>query len=352
MFIACLSTGLLLHATPIEAQSTAMNDWRVDRVIVPYGNTSSPVSVRLTSDERRVISAVQSLIDRRPVPGYDSSRILTWVIEPAADKSLTLAMSRRVLNTLQQIFDVNNFRDTLKTTVVVGRSQSFLRQAVESRGCVPDLSRSNGVFLMASAVCNRRFIVINLTGYFFITSPNQSITTRLEQRREPAIARTSTYVVDRNLSGLAHEWAHIARAASASGSIQPGEPAWIREGFAEVMSGIARVQTFRDKMTYKTFHVLRLRKFSDWTRRCTESLRRYRGDTEQLNGCEYYVGPLAVELLISDYGGLPTLLRLWEENNLRLDFPSAFETVYGMPLSYFETIADEYIDGIVEAERN
>lgn len=343
-----LTLVLVAQMTPVGAHAVSISDSRIDRVTVPYGNTPSPVRVRLTSDEDRVITAIQALIDRRPVPGYDSSRILTWVIEPSARSSTTLAMSRRILNTLQQIFDSNNFRDTLATTVVVGRSQQFLRQAVESRGCIPDLGRTNGIFLMASAVCNRRFIVVNLTGYFFLTSATQVITPALERRREPLFSRTSTFVVDRNLSGLAHEWAHIARAASASGAIQPGEPAWIREGFAELMSGVARVQTFRDKMTFKTFHVLRLRKFADWHSRCTEPLRRYRGDTEQLNGCEYYLGPLAVEMLVADYGGLPNLLRLWETNNLQLDFAEAFESVYGMPLSSFETIADRYIADIAE----
>ena len=350
MCIVVLAVALVTEGAQVDAHAVSASDWRVDRVTVPYGNTPSPVRVRLTPDEDRVIASMQALIDRRPVIGYDSSRILTWVIEPSARSSTTLAMSRRILNTLQQIFDSNDFRDTLATTVVVGRSQRFLRQAVESRGCVPDLRRTNDIFLMASAVCNRRFIVINLTGYFFLTSATQSITAALERRREPPIARTSTFIVDRNLSGLAHEWAHIARAASGSGAIQPGEPAWMREGFAELMSGIARVQTFRDKMTFKSFHVLRLRKFADWTSRCTEPLRRYRGDTELLNGCEYYVGPLAVELLVADYGGLPSLLRLWETSNLRLDFEDAFESVYGMTLSYFETVADSYISAIAEVE--
>jgi hypothetical protein len=72
---------------------------------------------------------------------------------------------------------------------------------------------------------------------------------------------------------------------------------------------------------------------------------------EQLNGCEYYFGPLAIELLVADYGGLPNLLRLWETSNLRLDFEDAFESVYGMTLSYFETVADSYISAIAQVER-
>lgn len=350
MFVAMLLTALITGMTCSPVRATTTNEWRVERVVVPYGNTSTPMTARLTVSERRVISAVQSLIDRRPNPVYDSSRVLTWVIEPSAKSSMTLAMSRRVLNTLQQIFDINNFRDTTKTTVVVGRTQAFLQQEVRRRGCNPDLDRTNGVFLMAAAVCNRRFIVINLTGYFFLVSPSQSLTQVLESRKEPAISRTSSFIVDRNLSGLAHEWAHVARAASGSGEVQPDEPAWIKEGFAEFMSGIARVQTYRDKMSYKTFHILRLRRFADWASRCTESLRRYRGDTFKVNGCEYYVGPLAVELLVADFGGLPNLLKLWAESNLQRDFASAFETVYGMTLTAFEQIADDYIAEIARAE--
>jgi len=349
MFVAILLMTLVAGIAPLSARATT-DDWRIDRVVVPYGNTPTPITARLTAGERRIISAIQSLIDRRPNPVYDSSRILTWVIEPSAKSSMTLAMSRRVLNTLQQIFDINNFRDTTKTTVIIGRTQAFLQEEVRRRGCIPELDRTNGVFLMASAVCSRRFIVINLTGYFFLVSATQSLTEALEKRREPAISRTSSYIVDRNLSGLAHEWAHIARSASGTGAVPPGEPAWIKEGFAEFMSGIARVQTFRDKMSYKTFHILRLRRFADWASRCTESLRRYRGDTERVNGCEYYVGPLAVEYLVADFGGLPNLLKLWEENNLRLNFAEAFEAVYGMTLTAFERLADAYIAEIARAE--
>jgi len=54
--------------------------------------------------------------------------------------------------------------------------------------------------------------------------------------------------------------------------------------------------------------------------------------------------------LVADFGGLPNLLKLWEENNLRLNFAEAFEAVYGMTLTAFERLADAYIAEIARAE--
>jgi hypothetical protein len=251
---------------------------------------------------------------------------------------------------LENVFEAAGWSTTRSVTVIVARSQAFIERELAAINCVPLTLEQERQYLMGASVCNHRAIVINLTGYFFLTSALDQLTVELETRREPPLATTDYRVVDRNISGLAHEWAHTIRNWVVDGRMPSDEPAWLREGFAEVMATVARAVAFADTGNYRTFHLIRMREFSDWETRCNGSLTNYRVRTNGYNGCEYYFGPVAVELLLADYGGLAKMVKLFELSGDGITFQNVFRNVYGITLDEFESRATDYIRQIVVAD--
>lgn len=232
---------------------------------------------------------------------------------------------------------------------IVGRTQNFIKDQIARIGCIPSSAIVNGVYLMGATVCNRNVVVINLTGYFFLRSTTQPITSRMEQRAEPALSATSYLMIDRNFSAIAHEWVHVSRNRLGNDFVPDNEPAWFREGLAEVISGLARVRAYGRAYPYLHFHVIRLRKFFDWNSRCPGPLRYYRSNGRIPSGCEYMKGAIATELLLAKYGGLGKIYELHRHIEETGDFLSAFRTTYGISLSTFERRADLYTSYITRA---
>jgi hypothetical protein len=226
---------------------------------------------------------------------------------------------------------------------------------------------------MGSSLCSDTIIVMNLSGYLFLTTPGQLVTREMETRPEPPIASQSYLLVHRNIAGLSHEWAHSVRTLMAGGEVPLGEPAWMREGFAEMVSGLARVKTFPARTSYGDFHAVKIHLFSNWASRCKLDLRGYaqnhavkihlfsnwasrckldlRGyaqNSDILAGCEYYKGLIAVEILLSDFGGLSKLMKLYKDTSVLRTFEASFLTNYGMTLTEFEVLADQYINDIAK----
>lgn len=312
------------------------------------GRHTAPVTVRMTREELETVRRMNREVTESGVGVPATAGSAVWLVEAQARGSETLEYSQAVLRRMQLVFENLGLVRVDKTHVVVGRSQRFINDSLAAIGCYPNLVRTGGVHLMGASVCNRRVIIINLTGYFFLRSAGDRLTAAMESWPEPAFNRLNYRIADRNISGLAHEWAHVARASATDGLVAADEPAWMREGFAEVMAGIARVRSFSARMTYTTFHVVRLRKFADWGSFCTEPLRRYRNDSDFLAGCEYYLGALVVEYLVARMGGLATLVALLRESSRTMNFATAFETTYGMSLDVFERRMDGYLRAIAD----
>lgn len=332
------------------ASSTALTSSRnvvvsVDPVL---GRHVAPVRVLMTREEFATVRGMRREISASAVGVPSTARAAEWFVEPAAQGSATLRYSQAVLRQVQLLFEEVGLVRVTRTAIVVARTQRFINDTLAKLDCFPNLVRTGGVHLMGESICNRRVIVINLTGYFFLRRAGDQLTTRMESLPEPAFNRLNYRIADRNISGLGHEWAHIARASATDGVVAPDEPAWIREGFAEVMAGIARVRAFASRMSYATFHVVRLRKFADWGSFCTAPLRRYRNDSEFFAGCEYYVGALAVEYLVARMGGLAALVTLFRASSESLNFPAAFRATYGMTLDSFEQRMDPYLRAIAD----
>lgn len=201
---------------------------------------------------------------------------------------------------------------------------------------------------MGASLCGDTVIVMNLTGYLFLQRADQKITRTLELKKEPAISTMSYLEVDRNISGLSHEWAHSVRTLMAGGTVPSGEPAWMREGFAEMVSGLSRVKAFPMRLKYLSFHAIKIHLFSNWPARCRLALGAYRQDSSILNGCEYYQGLIAVELLLSDFGGLTKLMKLYKDTSILQSFSESFSQNYGMTLEEFEALANTYIADIAK----
>ena len=326
----------------IDVHPSSLYPTKVVQIKPPYGYVPGPVRVRLSKTEQDVVRALQKLATTWQSAYPPPENLLEWEIEESARNSRTLALSMNAFRAARAFLSVPFNAGTEKIVVIVGRTQNFIKNRVAQLGCNTTPAANDGQYLMGATICNRRVIIINLTGYFFLTWSNMRITPAMEQRSEPPIRATLYTKVDRNLSGLAHEWVHVARNRLTSGFIPDNEPAWFREGLAEIISGLSRVQSSKGRMTYMDFHVIRLRKFSDWSRNCLAPLRTYRETSEAISGCEYLRGAAAMELLLAQHGGLPKILELFANISATNDFLASFRQVYGFSLSTFEKKADTY----------
>ncbi len=313
-----------------------------------FGKYPKPLLVTVTPDELRVVNNAQAQMGSLNKTNPLTARLVTWFIEPSAQNSPTVNLARKSLLATQAIFESMGIYDAKATSIVIGRSQQYIKRTVEKLGCFPDLSRTRGQYLMGSSLCNDTVIVMNLTGYLFLTSANQQLSTYLEKRAEPPLASMNYLIVDRNISGLSHEWAHSVRTLMAGGDVPPGEPAWMREGFAELVAGLSRVKAFPVRMSYMDFHAIKIHLFSNWPSRCKLELHHYRLNAPELAGCEYYNGLMATELLLSDHGGLASLMQLYKETGRTRSFEQSFFNHYAMTLDEFEFGADAYISEIAK----
>ena len=354
----CISLSLI--STTAFAQSTkhghvhvlpeVLEPTKVVTIRPPYGYYVAPIRVRLSKSEVDIIRRLQNLAVNWDSASPPPVNLIRWRIEPSAANSPTVALSIEGFNAARAFLSVP-FNDATKSIVIIiGRTQEYIRQQVNALGCQPNLALYEGAYIMGATICNRSVIVINLTGYLFLRSLSQGITSSMEQRPEPPFSATSYLLVDRNLSGLAHEWTHVARNRLTDGFIPDNEPAWFREGLAEVVSGLSRVKASNGRMTYLHFHVIRMRKFSNWPNSCGGRLASLRGNSASPGGCEYLRGASALELLIANYGGLPKIVTLYSHMRQSGDFFASFKFTYGMSLSQFETRADNLAKVISQAE--
>jgi hypothetical protein len=314
-----------------------------------YGYFRTPLRTRLSKSEVDAIRRLQWIattwvprVAIVPIP-------VTWLIEEGTTPSPTLVIAIDALAQAKLLQARENGKTPVIKTIILARSQKFIRETLVSLNCNPDLSRTYEQYLMGATICNRRVIVINLTGYYFLTNPRVKLTTDLETKPEPPLRSTNYLIVNRNISSLPHEWTHVVRDRPTVGPLGANEPVWLREGMAEIVSGLSLVRASKGKMTYEEYHVIRIRKFSNWPDQCRLSLSEYRSTSSSLGGCEYLRGAAAVELLLASYGGIGRVQLLYEDANELGDFEASFNRVYGMTLREFEIRADKYAQYIVQA---
>lgn len=340
------------HAVSAQVQSgneTSPSGENTVVVVTPgFGAYKAPLIATMTPAEMRIVNKAQEEVRRVNIVKPLSARLVTWYVEPSALNSPTVKLARKTLLGTQAMFEGLGIFEAKATAIVIGRTQKFIKETVAKLGCYPNLARTWGQHLMGSSLCSDTIIVMNLSGYLFLTTPGQLVTKEMESRSEPPIASQSYLIVHRNISGLSHEWAHSVRTLMAGGEVPVGEPAWMREGFAEMVSGLARVKTFPLRTSYSDFHAVKIHLFSNWASRCKFNLRAYAQNSDILAGCEYYKGLIAVEILLSDFGGLAKLMKLYKDTNELRTFEASFLTNYGMTLPEFEVLADQYINDIAK----
>lgn len=342
-----VSISMLSTATHGQSMPTTKNIAEVEPTQVVsfrpyYGYSPQRISARLSQSEVRIIKRMQALADTWSSITPPPVNLLNWRIEPAVAGSPTVNLAIDAFHEARAFLSVPFNSGTVQIAVIIGRTQQFIQEQVSQVGCKPTLATSNGIYLMGATICNRNVIVINLTGYLFLRSVTQPITSYMESRKEPSLSSTSYLIVDRNLSSLAHEWTHVARNRLSDGFVPDNEPAWFREGLAEIISGLARVKASKGKYRYTHFHIIRLRKFANWPNICGLRLYTFRVDTQFSRGCEYLSGAAALELLIAKYGGLPKILELYANIRVSGDFLESFKRTYRMSLREFERRADIY----------
>ncbi len=348
-----VATMLATTAEPSRAQFSPGGDPPGEYVTVRpiVGTSARPIRVFLTTVEKRVIAKLErvtSLVVDRPAR---NDALIRWYIEPSVRVSPTMLLQRRILTSLREMLEgADGVTAGWPVSIVIGRSQNFILSTLAQLDCRPNLDSQGGQILMGAAVCGRRVIVSNISGYLFLSRPGQAVTAEMETLPETPLFRTPFKIVFRNSSALAHEWMHIFRAAGLDGKIAPDEPGWYREGFAEIWAYIAKVREFDRSDGFLRMHVTRLRDFSNWARDCPGPLSRYRSGVS-LNGCEYYLGALAMEYLIATYGGLDKVLKAFEAGDSKPTFGEGFRSLYGVPLEQFEAEADRYIEIVRAAER-
>jgi hypothetical protein len=350
LMISSSSIALQDSSRPLQEKPQVLNPTKMVTIKPLYGYYASPVRARFSKSEVDIVRRMQIIAKTWNPEIPPVGNTLRFRIEPAAANSPTLAIGIQAFYAARTFLSVPINESTVPITIIIGRTQEFLRQQVNALGCQPKLGLFSGNYIMGATICNRSVIVINLTGYFFVRSLNQRITSEMEQRPEPAISKTSYVIVGRNISGLAHEWTHVARNRLTNGFVPDDEPAWFREGLSEVISGLALVRSNTIGKTYTHFHMIRLRKFSNWYDKCGGSLSKFRKNGSLPSGCEYLRGAAALELLIANYGGLPKIVSLYEHMRESGSFFNSFKFTYKMTVGQFEARADNYARYISQAE--
>ena len=294
---------------------TSLNPTRVVSFRPNYGYSAERVRVRLSQSEVDIIARMQRIADTWESASPPPTNLLNWRIEPSVAGSPTVSLAIDAFHQARAFLSVPYNSGTVQIAIIIGRN----------------------------------VIVINLTGYLFLRSVTQPITASMEARREPVLSSMSYLIVDRNLSSIAHEWTHVARNRLSDGFVPDNEPAWFREGLAEVISGLSRVKASAGRYRYSHFHIIRLRKFANWPNICGIRLTRFRTNGDFASGCEYLSGGAAVELLLAKYGGIPKVITLYSHLRESGDFLESFKYTYGMSLREFERRADIYAKYISQA---
>lgn len=342
----CLAVSMLHGGATADADDIPGSYVQAQPLI---GEAIRPIRKFLTSAEKDVLAKVDRRIRAIPERDQRGDSLVAWHVEPTVQFSSTFRLQQRVLLSLRRMLEgVDGFTRTWTLDIVVGRTQGFILSTLDRLKCRPDLSAFDGQVLMGAAFCNRRVIVTNLTGYLFLRGPEQRITPAMERRREPPLFDTPYQIVARNSSALAHEWMHFFRMAGLGGHVAPDEPLWFNEGFAEFWADMAKVREFGDGNALTRFHIVRLRDFYDWARKCPGPLSRYRVDRG--TSCEYHLGALAVEYLAANYGGLEEAARAFRFDGTIATFAEGFHRLFGISLEDFEDEANRYIETIRAAE--
>lgn len=339
-----VSSASFIHQQPQELSPT-----KVVNVYPKYGFSNGPLRVRLSHSEVDIVKRLQAASFAPTTYSKNSTDMAVFYIEPSAKDSPTLALGLQSMKMSGEILASPPDARLKKTPIIIGRSKEFIANTVRSLGCFPDFSELGGALLMGATICNRQVILINLTGYLFIKNRSQSLTSEMETWPEPPLSATSYLYADRNIGGLSHEWTHISRNYISHGFIADNEPAWFREGLAEIISGMSRVRASTNDLSYLNFHVIRIRKFARWPNPCNNSTHDYRSNGASLGGCEYLRGLIALELLVANYGGIPKIVNLYEDMRLTADFFASFQNVYKMSVAAFERRADNYFKYISQA---
>lgn len=319
-------------------------------VVTPLvGRAPKPIRKFLTTLELDTLERVDKSIQAIPLRDPEGDATIVWHVEEAVVRSPAFRLQRDVMRTLRMMFaGADGFSIGRRIDIIVAKTQSFIWESLKVVGCDPDLGAFDGQILMGAALCNRRVIVSNVTGYLFLTRPGQRVTSAMERRAEPPLSRLDYRLAARNSSALAHEWVHFFRMAGLGGRVPPDEPLWFAEGFAEFWAHMAKVRHYGNNDAMVSTHVIRLRDFFDWERQCPGPLRRYRID--QGNSCHYHLGMLAIEYLVANYGGLEATTELFRIDGEIPTFVEGFKRVFGIDLSDFEAEADRYIETIRKAE--
>lgn len=336
---------------PMRAPAVEMSEPQGEYVAVfpLVGRSFRPIRKYLTTAERLVLDEIQQRINTMKIGDPTGDAPVVWHVEKSASYSVTYRLQIRVLYALRGMLEgVDGFTSNTRLDIVVARTQSFIGETLKELNCDPDLSQFGGQILMGAALCNRRIIVTNLSGYMFLIRKGDLVTPLMETRPEPLLRNTSYKLVSRNMSALAHEWMHYFRAAGLGGRVAPDEPVWFSEGFAEFWAGIAKVRAYGGADALMRYHVVRLRDFYDWARKCPGSLSQYR--VERGTTCEYHLGTLAIEYLVANYGGLEKTAEAFRFNGRITSFAQGFELLFGISLADFEAEADRYIETIRKAE--
>lgn len=345
-----IATLQVVDARVVVATSAPGRTIRV-RVTPPYGASPASLTATFSPAELGIVRELQGRVDQLSDAG-DTPRaaaFVRWHVESGAAKSEIVLAARRSLTATQLMFERAGIFEVQRTDIVVGRTQAFIDSTVRSLGCTPDLSRTRGVYLMGGSLCGNTIVTMDVTGLLFVVWPDQSVTAAMEAAPEPPMSTIRFQLVDRAVAVLSHEWAHAVRFVAAGSTQPPGEPVWFREGFAEWVALASRVRAFGPEMSYLDAHAMRVHLFSNWPSRCSIELRSHRSRGAVAGGCEYYLGLLAVEVLVARYGGFARIVDVYRQAASGKPFASAFRSVYGLSLAAFESEASEYIAGVAAA---
>ena len=217
-YIAAVLVLILIPASPTFAEDGV--DGRYVQVKPLIGYAIRPIRKFVTFAEFEVIRKVDQRVRAMDDLDERGDAIVAWHVESDVEYSPTYRLQQQILRSLRRMLvGVHGFTSGYKMDIVVGRTQGFIMSILDRLGCDPELSAFDGQILMGAALCNRRVLVTNLTGYLFLRNPDQRITVQMERRKEPPLFETPYQIVARNSSSLAHEWMHFYRMAGLGGEL-------------------------------------------------------------------------------------------------------------------------------------
>lgn len=224
-----------------------------------------------------------------------------------------------------------------ETQIIVGRSDSWFKNYLSSmctNDFLPSQIGSGGAFNCLPS--NKKHVVLNIAGV--ISRKFHFVDPKLDLSK--LVISPATYIDF--ATQAPHELFHVYQGDIWDKKIiiNKDVPLWFVEGGATVFGLAVSTLHSRQLVTYSDVKNIQLRNMpSNILEKCDKSIQEM--DLTPGQGCQYFQGAIAVELLLVNHGGWETLIKLTEGLSGN-GFESDFMRIVGIPLNKFYEEIDSF----------